>query len=126
MNIKIRYENHKVTLDVPEEDFALMIRLDYEKRLADAKDPALITPRTPQEIMEERFNNPDYDIILAYKQADPETDQIPVSVSIEEMSQYLSVTGNTVYSRVRKMPDEFLLNKGQICRISQAQEEGKN
>ena len=60
MNITICYENHKTTLDVPEEDFALMIRLDYEKRLAEAKNPSIVTPRSPQEIMEERFNSPDY------------------------------------------------------------------
>ena len=60
MNITICYENHKTTLDVPEEDFALMIRLDYEKRLTEAKDPSVVTPRTPQVIMEERFNKPDF------------------------------------------------------------------
>lgn len=60
MKIQIRYDNHLTTIDVPEEDFTLMIQLDYEQRLADSKDPASVKPRSPQEIMDERFNRPDY------------------------------------------------------------------
>lgn len=60
MNIKIRYETQIMTIDVPEEEFDLMIRLDYEKQLAEAKDPAAVCHRTLQEIMDERFNKPDY------------------------------------------------------------------
>ncbi len=60
MKIQIRYDNQITTVDVPEEDFTLMIRTDYEQRLATAKDPASVKPRSPQEIMDERFNRPDY------------------------------------------------------------------
>ena len=60
MKIRIRYETQITTIDVPEEEFDLMIRLDYEKQLAEAKDPAAVRRRTPQEIMGERFNRPDY------------------------------------------------------------------
>lgn len=60
MNIRIRYETQFTTIDVPEEEFSLMIRLDYEKQLAEAKDPATVRRRTPQEIFDERFNRPDY------------------------------------------------------------------
>ena len=60
MKIKIRYENQNMTIDVPEEDFTVMIQLDYEKQLAEANDPASVKRRTPQEIMDERFNKPDY------------------------------------------------------------------
>ena len=60
MKIRIRYETQITTIDVPEEEFDLMIRLDYEKQLAEAKDPAAVRRRTPQEIMDERFNRPDY------------------------------------------------------------------
>ena len=60
MKIRIRYENQVTTIDVPEEDFTLMIQLDYEKQLADADDPASVQRRSPQEIMNERFNKPDY------------------------------------------------------------------
>ena len=60
MKIRIRYDNQITTIDVPEEDFNLMIQLDYEERLAKSEDPASVSPRTPQEILDERFNKPDY------------------------------------------------------------------
>ena len=59
MKIQIRYDNQITTVDVPEEDFTLMIQTDYEQRLATAKDPTSVKPRSPQEIMDERFNKPD-------------------------------------------------------------------
>lgn len=60
MRIKVRYENQFMTLDVPEEDFTLMIQLDYEDQLTKADDPTTVKHRTPQEIMDDRFNKPDY------------------------------------------------------------------
>ena len=60
MKIRIRYDNEMTTIDVPEEEFSVMVRLDYEERLAQSDDPASVSPRTPQEIMDERFNRPDY------------------------------------------------------------------
>ncbi len=60
MKIRIQYENQSTTIDVPEEDFTVMIQLDYEKQLAEAGDPASAQRRSPQEIMNERFNKPDY------------------------------------------------------------------
>lgn len=60
MKIQIRYDNQIMTLDVPEEDFTVMIQLDYEKQLAETDDPASVQRRTPQEIINERFNKPDY------------------------------------------------------------------
>ena len=60
IKIKIRYENKITTVEIPEEDFTIMIQRDYEDRLARAEDPASVFPRTPQEIMDERFNRPDY------------------------------------------------------------------
>ena len=60
MKIKIRYENHLATLDVPEEDFTVMIQADYDKRRAAAADPSAVYPRTAQEIVDECFNKPDY------------------------------------------------------------------
>ena len=60
MKIRIRYDNHVTTLDVPEEDFTIMIQADCAERRAAAEDPASVGPRTPQEIMDEEFNRPDY------------------------------------------------------------------
>lgn len=60
MKIRIRYDNQMTTIDVPEEDFTLMIQADYDERRAAADDPAAVCPRSPQEIIEERFNRPDY------------------------------------------------------------------
>ncbi|MDG8349241.1 sigma-70 family RNA polymerase sigma factor, partial [Streptococcus pneumoniae] len=47
-------------LEVPDEDFTLMIDADYEDRLSCAEDKETVTRRSPQEIMDERFNKPDY------------------------------------------------------------------
>ncbi len=60
MKIRIRYENQMTTIDVPEEDFTLMIQLDYEKRLAESDDPMSVKKRSPQEIIDDYFNKPDY------------------------------------------------------------------
>ena len=60
MKIRIRYETQITTIDVPEEDFTVMVQMDYEDRCAKAEDPASVQRRTPQEIMDERFNRPDY------------------------------------------------------------------
>ena len=60
MKIRVRYENQMISLDVPAEDFTLMIQLDYEKRVTESKDPASVKKRSPQEIMDECFNRPDY------------------------------------------------------------------
>ena len=60
MQIKIRYDNHFQTVEVTEQECANMIRADYEERLAAAADPSTVQPRTMQEIMDERFNKPEY------------------------------------------------------------------
>lgn len=60
MKIQVRYENTVTALEVPEEDFTLMIDVDYQTRLATAEDKETVTRRTPQEIMDEQFNKPDY------------------------------------------------------------------
>ena len=60
MKITICYDDRKTTIDIPEEDFTLMIQTDYEERRAAADDPASVQPRSPQEIIEDQFNKPDY------------------------------------------------------------------
>ena len=60
MKTQFQYDNRKVTLEVPEEDFAEMIRRDYEMQLAEGIDPAEARRRSPQEILNERFNKPEY------------------------------------------------------------------
>jgi hypothetical protein len=60
MEIKVRYENQVTTIQVPEEDFTVMIEMDYQERCAAADDPASITRRTPQEILDTEINRPDY------------------------------------------------------------------
>lgn len=63
MQIKIRYDYQTQTVEVPEEECESMIRNDYEERLAAAEDPSTVQPRTMQEIMDERFNKPEYNSI---------------------------------------------------------------
>lgn len=60
MKINIRYDNTITALEVPVEDFTLMIDVDYQSRLDAATDKSAINRRTPQEIMDEQFNKPDY------------------------------------------------------------------
>ena len=60
MKIKIRYDEQVTTIDVPEEDFTVMVQMDYEERIINAENPDSVKPRTPQEIMDERMNRPDY------------------------------------------------------------------
>ena len=60
MKIKIRYENHLTTIDVPEEDFTVMVQTDFDERRAVSDDPDAVQPRSRQEIVEEQFNKPDY------------------------------------------------------------------
>ena len=56
MKIRVRYDNQLTYIDVPEEDFTLMIQADYDERRAAAVDPSSIRPRSPQEIIEECGN----------------------------------------------------------------------
>lgn len=60
MKIIIRYDDKMTNLEVPEGDFTVMIDADYEDRLSSAEDKEAVTHRSPQEIMDERFNKPDY------------------------------------------------------------------
>ena len=67
MKIKIRYENVMTTLDVPEDDFTVMIETDYQQRLADAEPGETITHRTPDEILGE-LNRKEYNNWHRYKE----------------------------------------------------------
>lgn len=60
MKIKIMYENKPTYLEVTDEDCTLMISIDYEDRLSSSEDKDEVKPRSMQEIMDERFNKPDY------------------------------------------------------------------
>ena len=60
MQIKIRYDNSFQTVEVTEAECESMIRNDYEERCAASADPSTVQPRTMQEIMDERFNRPEY------------------------------------------------------------------
>lgn len=60
MEIKIRYDDTFTTIEVAEEDCTLMIDADYEAQLAEAEDKTAVKRRSVQEIMDERFNKPEY------------------------------------------------------------------
>lgn len=60
MKIKILYDERFQTVEVTEAECESMIRNDYEERRAAAADPSTVQPRTMQEIMDERFNKPEY------------------------------------------------------------------
>ncbi len=67
MKIKIRYDYQYQTVEVTEAECEKMIRADYEERLSAAADPSTVQPRTMQEIMDERFNKPEYNSIHQYR-----------------------------------------------------------
>ncbi|MDF2858857.1 MAG: hypothetical protein K0Q87_4708 [Neobacillus sp.] len=60
MKITIRYNDKLTNLEVPDEEFTLMIAADYEDRLSSAEDKETVARRSPQEIMDEHFNRPEY------------------------------------------------------------------
>ncbi len=67
MQIKIRYDNSFQTVEVTEAECESMIRNDYEERCATAADPSTVQLRTMQEIMDERFNKPEYNNGYCYR-----------------------------------------------------------
>lgn len=60
MKIRIMYDNKPTYLEVPDEDCTVMIDMDYEERLSSSEDMETVARRSPQEIMDERFNRPEY------------------------------------------------------------------
>ena len=60
MKIRIRYDEKITNLEISEEDVTVLIDTDYEDRLAAAEDKEIIERRSPQEIMDELYNKPDY------------------------------------------------------------------
>ena len=67
MQIKIHYDDSFQTVEVTEAECESMLRNDYEERLAAAADPSTVQPRTMQEIMDERFNKPEYNSFHRYR-----------------------------------------------------------
>ena len=60
MKIRILYDNKPTHLEVPDEDCSVIIDADDEERLTSAEDKEIVTRRSMQVIMEERFNKPEY------------------------------------------------------------------
>lgn len=69
MEIIVKYENDNVNkapiemkIDVPDDQCLNMVEEDYRQRLEAAEDKRNITRRSPQEIMDEQFNKPLYNL----------------------------------------------------------------
>ena len=60
MKIRILYDNKPTYLEVPDEDCSIMIDADYWDRRSSAEYKETVARRSLQEIMEERFNKPEY------------------------------------------------------------------
>lgn len=60
MKIRIRYENKDTEFEVTEEECLEMIESDYIERKAQAKPGEEVSKRPVQEILDERFNKPEY------------------------------------------------------------------
>ena len=104
IKIKIRYENKIMTVEIPEEDFTIMIQRDYEDRLARAEDPASVFPRTPQEIMDERFNRPDYN---NWQKMWRHTDSNAVPPRMDHKKGYLSRNEDDGFTPHQYSVDDF-------------------
>ncbi len=69
MEIIVKYENDNVnkapiemTIEVPDDQCLNMVEEDYRQRLEAAEDKHSVTRRSPQEIMDEQFNKPLYNL----------------------------------------------------------------
>ena len=62
MKISMYYEdkNNVTTIDVPDEECAIWVESDYQKRLESAEDKSKVDRRTPQQIMDEECNKPTF------------------------------------------------------------------
>lgn len=62
MKITLFYENknNPTTLDVPDEEFDVMVETDYRQRLAVAADKSAVVKRTVQEILDEEISKPTF------------------------------------------------------------------
>lgn len=69
MKIIVKYENGNVSrapiemaIEVPDDQCLNMVEEDYRQRLESAEDKSSVTRRSPQEIMDDRFNKPLYNL----------------------------------------------------------------
>ena len=62
MKITLYHEdkNNRTVLEVPDEECNIMVEADYHRRLNAAADKSVVKYRTPQEIMDEDFNKPNF------------------------------------------------------------------
>lgn len=67
MKIRIRYENKNTEFEVTEEDCQDMVEADYAERKAQAQPGEVVSKRTVQEILDERFNKPEYNCLQKVK-----------------------------------------------------------
>ena len=69
MKIIVKYENDNVSrapiemaIEVPDDQCLNMVEEDYRQRPESAEDKSSVTRRSPQEIMDDRFNKPLYNL----------------------------------------------------------------
>lgn len=68
MDIYIQDNNQRIYLDVPEEHFVQLVETDQYLRSEQVGEP--VPARAAQEILDERFNNPDYNAWHGYWRQD--------------------------------------------------------
>ena len=64
MKITVYYEDNRnrATIEVPDEDCEIWVEQDYQRRLEEAEDKSSVRRRTAQEIMDEDYNRPTYNV----------------------------------------------------------------
>lgn len=93
MDIYIQDNNQRIHLDVPEEHFVQFIEEDQRLRSEEAGES--VSARLPQEILDERFNNPDYNGWHAYWRQDRKDVRFS---SLEVWNQYGNQADGSVAS----------------------------
>lgn len=86
MDIYIQDNNQRIYLDVPEDQFVQLIEEDQRLRSEEAGE--LVSARLPQEILDERFNNPDYNAWHGYWRQDRKKDGGVHFCSLELWNQH--------------------------------------
>ena len=105
MKIKVRYDNRVTELEVSEEEFAVMIDIDYQEQLENEEDKSKIHCRTPQEVVDEQLNKPEYNSFHKFDRHRDKYKKYPADDGTEEVTDKMDTYGN--WSEEKKRDEKF-------------------
>ena len=114
MKINLYWEDcHKscrTIMDVPAEQFSLLIETDYRERLSRTDDPDSVTRRTAQEILDEQISKPTYNAhhrasrhCVSLDAMDPEGVLIASGFNLEEAAH---ISHCDLYEAIKTLSDD--------------------